>query len=346
MNSYTYMTGSQDVRSREGFYIGSSDIPIILGLTPQTPMDLWREKTGREEGFKGNSFTWWGHELEGIILKNAIARQDTSEIANTFFLDYSRYMYRRGNRWRPKTAYEPFTECLHPDQPWMLAHADCLYNPGEKIIEAKSGGFFANVRREEMDGYDAKDPTASGVPFKVFFQVQWQMSCYGVGQTDVAALIDSNKFSIYQVDGNSKIQGKLIELGSRFMWHLTNDVAPTPQTFGDIKNLFPVLNDRRLTIMGEKAAIAWDLKARLKKARAKIKAGERQKADLINALALMIGENVELADEMGKKICSQSKYPKLNMLSPKKIKESCPEAYKLLDDAGMINTHDERRINA
>ncbi len=390
MNPYTYMTGSADVRSRKGFYIGSSDIPIILGLTPTTPMDLWRQKTGREEGFTGNDLTYWGHELEGVILKRAILDAGGAKMASKFFMDYSRVMYRRKRRWKPKTAYEPFTEAIHPDQPWMLAHADCLYTGGstafrvkqgdtsaevtinkaidfvsgkpgrmatvladgavdnsvEKIIEAKSGGFFANVRREDMDGYDRADPTASGVPFKVFFQVQWQMACYGITLADIAALIDTNKFSVYQVDASSKIQAKLIELGSRFMYCLTNDVAPTPRTFGDIKKLFPEINDRRLTIMGDKAAIAWDIKERRKKAATKEKNAKKEKEDLTNALALMIGENLELADEMGNKICSQSMWHPFDMLSPKKIKESCPEAYELLNKAGMIVKGDRRRINA
>ena len=346
MNSYTYMTGKQDVRTRKGFYVGSSDIPIILGLTPTTPVDLFRQKTGREAGFQGNDLTWWGHELEGLILKNAIARDMDMQTAMKFFIDYSRNMYRRRNSWLPKTAYEPFTEAIHPDLPWAIAHADCLYNPGERIIEAKSGGFFANIRREDMDGYDAKDPTASGVPFKTFFQVQWQDLCYGVIQSDVAALIDTNKFSTYQVDGNVKLQAKLIEIGSRFMYCLVNDIAPTPRTFGDIKKLFPEINDNRLTIMGEQAAIAWDIKERLKKAKAKMKAGKNEKEDLENALALLIGENVELADEMGNKICSQSKWQQFNMLSPKKVKESCPEAYDMLDEVGLITKGERRKLNA
>jgi predicted phage-related endonuclease len=346
MNNYTYLTGSRRVRSHKGFHIGSSDIPIILGLTPTTPMDLWRQKTGREEGFKGNSATHWGNELEGVVLKNAIFREAGADIANTFFLDYSRYMYRRGNRWKPKTAYEPFTECFHPDYPWAMAHADVLYNPGEKIMEAKTGGFFGNVRREDMDGYDRKDPTASGVPFKVFFQVQWQQLCYDIPTADVDALINTNDFSIYAIDANKKLQNKLLEIGSRFMWCLENDTPPTPRTFGDIKKLFPELNNKRLTIMGDKAAVAWDLKERLKKAKAQIKKGEATKKDIENALALLIGEHVELVDEMGNKICSQSKWEQYSNLGPGKIKTQCPEAFELLDAAGMVSKSERRRINA
>ncbi len=346
MNPYTYMTGAHDVRSRKGFYIGSSDISVILGLTPTTPYQWWREHAGRDPQFEGNDRTFWGTELEGLILKNTIAKETTLQIAQKFFIDYSRNQYQRRWRWRPKTAYEPFTECIHPEFPWMLAHADCVYNPGDRLIEAKSGGFFGNVRREEMDGYDRSDPTASGLPFKVFFQVQYQAAVYGCPHVDVAALINTNDFSTYQVDANGKIQARLIEAGSRMMYCLQNDVAPTPKTFGDIKKLFPELNDQRLTVMGERAAIAWDLKGRLKKARAIEKRGKAQKEDIMNALALLLGENSEMADEMGNKICSQSMWEQLAMLSPKKVKESCPEVYALLDAAGMITAEPRRKITA
>ncbi len=350
MNNYTYMTGSQTVRSRPGFYIGASDLPIILGLSKfTTPMDLWRQKSGRDPAFTGNESTRWGNELEGLILKNVIARHGDMKTAMKFFIDYTRNMYTRRRRWKPKTRFEPFTECIHPDHPWLITHADCLHvaaKYGMEIIEAKSGGLFGNIRREDMDGYDPKDPTASGVPFSVFFQVQAQMVCYDIPYAKVAALIDTNKFSIYDVNANAKIQAKLIEVGSRMMYCLERDVPPTPKTFGDIRHLFPVLNEQRLTIMGEQAAIAWDIKERLKKARAQIKRGEAIKEDLMNAMALLIGGNSEMADELGNKIASQSKWMQGNMLSPKKIKAGCPEAYDLLDDAGLITESERGRITA
>ena len=362
MNNYTYMTGSQTVRSRPGFYIGASDLPIILDLSKYTtPMDLWRQKSGRDPAFMGNEFTRWGNELEGLILKNVIARHGDMKTAMKFFIDYTRNMYKRRSEWKPKTQFEPFTECIHPDHPWLITHADCLLRTirsgvrtygkdsiiGEPyIIEAKSGGLFGNMRREDMDGYDPKDPTASGVPFSVFFQLQAQMVCYDIHYGKVAALIDTNKFSIYDVNANPKIQGKLIEVGSRMMYCLERDVPPTPKTFGDIRHLFPVLNEQRLTIMGEQAAIAWDIKERLKKARAQIKRGEAVKEDLMNAMALLIGGNSEMADEAGNKIASQSKWMQGNMLSPKKIKAGCPEAYALLDSAGLITESERGRITA
>ena len=359
MNNYKFMHSGAGVRSREGYYIGASEIPIILGLTKTTPMELWEQKTGRAEGFQGNQYTEWGNLLEGIILYKNIKMDSDNDTAYKFLVDYTRNQFYRGPGWKPKTQYHPFTEAIHKDFPWMLAHADCValetfsgivndlpvFRKPPKIIEAKSGGRFANMRKEDMDGYDPKDPTQSGLPMRVYVQVQWQQAVYDIMAGSVSALIDTNNFMQFDVPGNKQIQGKLIEIGSRFMRCLVQDIPPTPKTFGDISKLFPLVNNNRLTIMGEKAVIAWDIKNKLKSDRKKIKKLKAKVDDYVNSLGLLIGENKELADEMGDKICSQSKYETGTLISPKSIKENCSDAYTLLEAAEMIKEHTVRRIN-
>ena len=355
MNNYTFMHSGKTVRSLEGHYIGASDIPIILGLTKTTALDLWRQKTGIDVGFIGNERTEFGHLHEPIILYKRIKNIAGPKTAYKFLVDYTRNMFDRGPGWKPKTEYHPFTECQHSEFNWMIAHADCIGNRivhdadkyqviNPRIIEAKSGGRFANLRREEMDGYDPQDPTQSGLPMKVYTQVQWQQAVYDIEEADVCALIDTNNFYTFNVPGNKQIQAKLIEVGSRFMRCLVKDIPPTPRTFGDIAKLFPEINNNRFTIMGEKALIAWDIKDRLKKARTKKKKIQLQIDDFVNSLGLFIGENKELADEFGDKICSQSKYSQGTLIGPEAIKKECPEAYELLVKAGLIKKHEVRRI--
>ena len=361
MENYTFMHSGKTVRSLKGHYIGASEIPIILGLTKTTVLDLWMQKTGRAEGFKGNELTYWGHMLEGLILHKHILKDSDGSTAHKFLIDYTRNMFDRSRSWKPKTEYHPFTECRHSDFPWMIAHADCVrqekqitedsyltdpkfFNPSPRIIEAKSGSRFANLRREEMDGYDSKDPTQSGLPMKVYSQVQWQQAVYDIQDADVCALIDTNNFMRFHVPGNKQIQAKLTEIGSRFIRCLVKDIPPTPRTFGDIGKLFPEINNNRLTIMGEKSLVAWDIKERLKKSIKKKKKAKLQIDDCTNALGLLIGENKELADEWGEKICSQSKYESPTMISQKAIKENCPEVFETLVKAGLIKSHEVRRI--
>ena len=370
MNNYTFMHSGKTVRSLEGHYIGASEIPIILGLTKTTALDLWRQKTGLDVGFIGNERTEFGHLHEPIILYKRIKNIAGPKTAYKFLVDYTRNMFDRGPGWKPKTEYHPFTECRHSEFPWMIAHADCVksqlihfksftktsYTNGKiktnadiettlpRIIEAKSGGRFANLRREEMDGYDPGDPTQSGLPMKVYTQVQWQQAVYDIQDADVCALIDTNNFYTFNVPGNKELQAKLIEVGSRFMRCLVKNIPPTPRTFGDVNKLCPEINNNRFTIMGEKALIAWDIKDRLKKARKKNKRIETEIKDYVNSLGLFIGENKELADEFGDKICSQSKYSQGTLIGPEAIRKECPEAYELLVKAGLIKKHEVRRI--
>lgn len=379
MNNYNYMHSGADVRSLDGFHIGASDIPIILGLTKTTPYELWEQKKGLAEGFKGNLYTWWGHLHEGMIIFNHICNDCDKQTAHKFLVDYIRNMFYRGPGWKPKTQYHPFTECTHPEFPWMLAHADCVKNTDiikcpncgsndiydfdtkiecsnscgfiidprlyrYKLIEAKSGSRFANMRKEDMDGYDPQDPTQSGLPMRVYVQVQWQQAVYDIQAADVCALIDTNNYMQFSTPGDIKIQVKLIEIGSRFMRCLVKDIPPTPKTFGDIGKLFPEIKNNRLTVMGEKAVIAWDIKDQLKAERKKKKKSQEKIDDYTNSLGLLMGDNKELADELGEKICSQSKYSTLTMIHPSTIKKECPEAFELLEKVGIIKKHDVRRI--
>ena len=307
-------------------------------------------------GFIGNERTEFGHLHEPIILYKRIKNEAGPKTAYMFLVDYTRNMFDRGPGWKPKTEYHPFTECRHSEFNWMIAHADCVKQEKEiegydkilenkaHIIEAKSGGRFANLRREEMDGYDPGDPTQSGLPMKVYVQVQWQEATYDIQNAKVCALIDTNNFYTFNVPGNKELQAKLIEIGSRFMRCLVKDIPPTPRTFGDVSKLCPEINNNRFTIMGEKALIAWDIKDRLKKARTKKKKIQLQIDDFVNSLGLFIGENKELADEFGDKICSQSKYETGTLISPKAIKENCLEAYEMLENIGLIKNHEVRRI--
>ena len=73
MNNWTYMKDRDFSEGRK--YIGASDMGTLAGLVPQrTPRMLWEELTGRSEGFKGNSRTYWGHRQEPLILGEYIKK--------------------------------------------------------------------------------------------------------------------------------------------------------------------------------------------------------------------------------------------------------------------------------
>ena len=50
-------------------YIGGSDVAAIAGLSPyRTALDVYAEKKGLAAPFEGNEFTYWGKELEDVVL--------------------------------------------------------------------------------------------------------------------------------------------------------------------------------------------------------------------------------------------------------------------------------------
>lgn len=59
----------QDVKTDRNKYIGGSDVPIILGISPfKTRFELLLEKAElKEDTFEGNEYTEFGNEIEPII---------------------------------------------------------------------------------------------------------------------------------------------------------------------------------------------------------------------------------------------------------------------------------------
>ena len=66
---YDFQYGEFDVAEDRDKYIGGSDIPVIMGLSPfKTRWQLLLEKAGLEESsFKGNKYTEYGHIIEPQI---------------------------------------------------------------------------------------------------------------------------------------------------------------------------------------------------------------------------------------------------------------------------------------
>lgn len=68
-------------------YIGGSDIPIIMGLSPfKTRWELLQEKAGiRENDFKGNIYTQYGDDLEPVIRDYVSEYFDRDYKADVFY---------------------------------------------------------------------------------------------------------------------------------------------------------------------------------------------------------------------------------------------------------------------
>ena len=63
------MTTKLDVTKDRDKYIGGSDMPAVMGISPfVTRWELLQEKAlGKMRDFSGNEYTEYGHKMEGVI---------------------------------------------------------------------------------------------------------------------------------------------------------------------------------------------------------------------------------------------------------------------------------------
>ena len=350
MNPYTFY--QSDVRNPDELIIGSSDIPVIIktksSRIKKTPYELWEEKTGRVEPFKGNESTAWGHDLEPLLISAFIRKKYNHTIAYRFKIDYILHEEWRPSDYHPSTFFHPFTECKHVSHENFIAHADCLKKDNDFpfLIEAKTGAYFTRIKREGVEGFSLEDHTINGVPTDIILQVQWQMLCYNVDFTYVLLLVDDNKFHIYEVPAIKKWWPVMLEKADRFRWHCENDRPPKPESFKDIEKFFPDLMDRAIYVTGERAIIAEKMKQEKKSLQSKIKKYQDRINDINNATGLLMGNNKYLYNgETGQKIFQQiiieNQY---NPVHPSAIKKQAPEVFEILEKKGLINKSNRRWI--
>lgn len=142
--------------------IGSSDIPIILGLSPwKTPFKLWLEKTGiKKDNFAGNWATQRGIELEPKVRDWYNKKFNTNMIVE-----------RR----------------VHPDYPIFRANADGFDNSINELIEIKCPG--ADDHRKALSKI---------IPEKYYPQCQWLMMVFQCERINYISFNDGKEFNEHQ----------------------------------------------------------------------------------------------------------------------------------------------------
>ena len=341
MNAWGYMTDRNFSKGRK--YIGASDMPTLAGLVPQrTPRQMWEELTGRAEGFSGNKRTYWGNRQEPLILGEYI-RKVTGDAG-------SRNHFITSRMWG-ENQYEKFhswTESFANENSRFCSHADLLDLSSETpvIIQAKNTGEFAAAqrKRDPNKGYDREDLSGNGVPLSVFLQEQWELYCYGIQHADVAVLIDGWDWKLYgTIEYHKKTVEKLVALAERMLWHVDNDVMPTPQNWDDVVAMFPNFQPNTKAVVSDEAELECrqmlEEHAKLVKKEKEI---EKRKDDIKNALGLYIGENNYLETPEGNSLCSASQISGKKSVSVSELKKF-PEIFKTVEESGLIKTGDSYR---
>ena len=180
--------------------IGSSDASAAVGLNPyKSPLELWLEKTGRDEPLvkidpKDDTHpAFYGNLLEPIVA--------------------ALYTSRTGNRVRKTNAV-----LQHPDPafPWALANIDreVMGDPAVSVLECKTTGMNGARLWKE------------GVPEYVQLQVMHQLAVTGKQAADVAVLVCGQELRVHRVERDDKVIANLMELERRFWALVESDTQP------------------------------------------------------------------------------------------------------------------------
>lgn len=339
MNRYTKI---KDFHGERAKGIGSSDIPILAGLTKQwgsTPFTLWEQKTGRAPLWEGNQRTEWGHRLEGEVLHKFVESHFSKDTAD----DYLSYK-RRGKSF---DSFKTDTECRSPERPYCLAHADLVVE-GETpyIVEAKTAGMMSGKRREGriFSGYDPEDLTAQGIPDAVFLQVQWQMYVYGIDLAYVAVLIDTADYREYgPIKADYRVQEKCLALAERFWELVKTDTPPAPETWGDVTKMFPDQKDTTAMISGDDEQKVREMIDRDKKLSQRAKDIKEERDDIENAIGILLGKNQFLSSAGGDILAKASEQSR-ESIALSKIKKDAPEIEAKLRELGLVSKSEFRVV--
>ena len=345
-----FFNSEEEFHAQRNKTVGSSDIPVLAGLTAkwdQTPYTLWEEKTGRATGFEGNEFTFWGKLHERNILYKYILDRFGQDIA----IEWIQSVMHGENvvqSFDLDCAMNTFAR--HDEYEFAIAHADLFLAKGDHIQEAKSAKLYAAKRRDDLDyGYSGDDNSINGIPLAVYLQLQWQMMCYNAKTGGVSALIDTSDYREYgPCEPDLKTQEKLLALADRFMWHVTNDRPPKPETFNDVEKMFPRVEEKTIRFSPDyelkPGRTLMDMLRQRQALDEKSKEIEKQLKDIKTAVGLLMTDNKVLETTDGTILATVSQQTK-ESISLKDLEDQEPEIMKALEETELIKRTSFRKIN-
>lgn len=207
-----------DVVTDRHTYIGSSDIGVIMGVSPfKTPFELWCEKTQKiqPENLDEKDSVRMGKILEEFVAQEYAYRNNVS--------------VRRA----PKVY-------IHPEYPFLRAHADRLIQGTKKGLECKTTSEF---NKNKWNGAD--------IPESYILQCQWLMGLSGRKEWDIAVLIGGNKYKDKSLKFDKDLFDLMVEKAVTF-WkeNVLNDIPPelTPDDNSTLSKLYPDNNGNLLDL--------------------------------------------------------------------------------------------------
>lgn len=189
--------------------IGSSDIPIVCGLSNyKTPLQLWREKTGREASDLNNDAMWLGSKLEPVVGELFARRNNMPVLAANAIYQYDSI-------------------------DWATASPDYFTNDYMTIVECKARS--ASMAKRYADG---------AILDSDLLQLTWQMGITGLKTGYLAALCGNSPRDFFspKVDFNEEVFSQCMARAEEFFHYLKNDKEP-PAIALDVELLSAIKHD-------------------------------------------------------------------------------------------------------
>lgn len=269
--------GSEAWQQERRAYIGASDVPAILGMSPYgSAYDVWlAKKHGVQQ--EANFAMEMGHLLEPVVAE----------------------LYRRRF---PNAVLEPCGTVAHQYFPWLRATID-------RKVTTEHGTFPLEIKStsQYMAG-EWGDEGTDQVPDHVTIQIQSQMLVSGDSKAHAAVLIGGNDFRApYVIEADREVQEMIVEgckdFYTRFVIGDEEPEITGPNTEKHLKRKYASHNDQMVTA----TEVVDQIVSEYARCKADLAVLEEKASTLKTSLMSFIGANKGLVSRNGRITWSESR---------------------------------------
>lgn len=269
-------------------YIGGSDIPAILGLSPYaTPLDVYLQKRGLWVDEHESEAIHWGNVMEPILAREYARRYAVPvlrrERDRTILLGTGDFPEAKGEHLLGTLS--------HPRYPWARGHVDGIGITGtgdpRHVCEFKT----ADSRLGHLWGDEGTDQ----VPEPYLVQVQWYMMLAELELAELAVLLGGNSFRRYVIHRDEALIDLMLDRAAEFWDRVETMDPPAPEPGERGKESLARLYPRGFHgVELDATPELYDMAEELHRLRLAVKSEEERKTTIENEIKMILGSAVRL----------------------------------------------------
>lgn len=203
-------------------FIGGSDIPAILGLSPyKTPLDVYLEKRGLWEDEAAGEAARWGTIMEPILAREYADRYGVPVLRR----ENGRVILLNAGDFPEAEGEHLLATLTHPVYPWARGHLD-----GVGIAESGVPRHVCEFKTADSRlGHLWGDEGTDQVPEPYLVQCQWYMMLAELELSELAVLLGGNRFQRYIIRRDQDLIDLMLEQAAEFWHRVETRNAPDPE---------------------------------------------------------------------------------------------------------------------